>query len=322
MRLPPCSRGCGALRESADAAPTVGVPVARTASQVGYELIYDFTGSPDGFAPSATFLEVNGLLYGTTRIGGANGRGTVFVYDPSGSERAIYSFNGSPDGDQPMAGLVDLNGVLYGTTSRGGTYGIGTVFRVTTSGKERVLYSFKGPPDGANPYTALAAANGVFYGTTSAGGDASCVPSSSGPMAVVRFLESRLPGEKRLSIVFTTARRTVRCHGHHFFQYELRSMEARGMVGCTMPVSCTRLASMESYRVVYSFKGPPDGTSPMGQLIIWRMETFTALPTKAVTETPAAGAPYSSSAKTERRSGYFTVLVTRSGRCHLPASFT
>jgi uncharacterized repeat protein (TIGR03803 family) len=253
--------------ETSTSAPNRQLNNSKT--KTGYELLYDFAGSPDGFAPQATFLEVNGLLYGTTRIGGANQRGTVFIYDPSSnSERTIYSFTGSPDGDQPYAGLVEINGALYGTTSRGGTYGFGTVYRITRSGKERVLYSFKGPPDGAYPYTGLTAVDGVLYGTTSRGGSSRCRPSSSGPYgcgAIFRITRSgrekilhRFHGGKQDGAWPWTQLLPVRAT--LYGTASLRGPHGAGLVYA--------IGLNGGYRVVYSFGGPPDGSGPMGELII------------------------------------------------------
>ena len=149
-------------------------------------VLYSFKGTPDGAIPSATLLAMDGVLYGTTLSGGANGAGTVFAIDPgTGAESVVYSFRGQDAGDgaHPQAGLIAANGVLYGTTSEGGSAkcnstnarGCGIVFSVTTSGAEQVLHDFEGGgtnqnQDGGYPYAGLTAMNGLLYGTTLSGG--------------------------------------------------------------------------------------------------------------------------------------------------------
>ncbi|MGA8326353.1 MAG: choice-of-anchor tandem repeat GloVer-containing protein, partial [Candidatus Cybelea sp.] len=145
-------------------------------------VLYSFKGgSGDGKYPTqADLLDVNGTLYGTTKHGGTNDRGTVFSLTTSGNEAIVHSFGGSGDGVFPYGGLLDVSGTLYGTTSNGGSvscgvrygdiHGCGTVFKTTTSGNESVLYSFGTAKDGRYPYAGLTSVNDTLYGTTTAGG--------------------------------------------------------------------------------------------------------------------------------------------------------
>jgi len=45
-------------------------------------VIYSFSRGADGYEPQGSLINVNGTLYGTTRLGGADGRGTVFSIKP------------------------------------------------------------------------------------------------------------------------------------------------------------------------------------------------------------------------------------------------
>ena len=151
----------------------------------GESVLYSFTGSHDGAAPSAGLLaDAAGNLYGTTSQGGGaraclTGCGTVFklTANPDGtySESVLHSFGGGSDGQTPSAGLIaDAVGNLYGTTYAGGLTvcggWCGTVFMLTSTGTLRVLHSFNSS-DGANPLAGLMAdAEGNLYGTTSLGG--------------------------------------------------------------------------------------------------------------------------------------------------------
>lgn len=129
----------------------------------------------DGFSPFAGLTEMNGLLYGTTELGGKYGQGTVFSISTAGEERVIYNFTGvHGDGGDPLGGLIVYKRALYGTASTGGC-GWGTVFRVTPIGKEKVIYRFacgKDRHDSKVPDGSLTEVNGTFYGTADVGGGA------------------------------------------------------------------------------------------------------------------------------------------------------
>ena len=145
-------------------------------------ILYMFTGA-DGSEPNGGLaLGPGGQLFGTTRIGGKFGNGTVFELTPPATpgrawtENVLHSFtrqNG--DGAEPLASLVmDARGVLYGTTQAGGTLGGGggTVFSVTPpqtpngAWTEQVLFRFA-DPEGVNPWADLLIGQaGELYGTT------------------------------------------------------------------------------------------------------------------------------------------------------------
>ncbi len=137
----------------------------------------------DGGYPSGLTYS-NGMLYGTTEIGGANQVGAVFQITTQGVETVLYSFAGRADGRNPYAGLLPVDGVLYGSTAFGGgdgcRYGLnspigcGTVFQITTAGVETVLYRFQGGPDGATPTGALTRMGANLYGVTQQGGLSNC----------------------------------------------------------------------------------------------------------------------------------------------------
>ena len=89
--------------------------------------LYSFcsqTNCTDGAAPIAGLVQAtNGIFYGTTYAGGANGFGTVFKITAAGNLTTLYSFcskTNCTDGSNPLAGLVQATDKkLYGTTGFG-----------------------------------------------------------------------------------------------------------------------------------------------------------------------------------------------------------
>ena len=133
--------------------------------------LYSFTGTNDGGTPNALVVGSNGVLYGTTQLGGAFQRGSVFSINTNLSVTApLASFTGA-EGSFPRAGLVQaIDGQFYGTASSG-TNSTGNVFRMTSNGTLSSLYSFTGDIDGANPFAPLVQANdGNLYGFTTTAG--------------------------------------------------------------------------------------------------------------------------------------------------------
>ncbi|MGC9949352.1 MAG: choice-of-anchor tandem repeat GloVer-containing protein [Bryobacteraceae bacterium] len=152
------------------AAPTVPSP-AQT-----FTPLASFDGS-NGSEPYLLSLVqgTDGMFYGTTRIGGAYGSGTVFKVSTSGVVTTLHSFcakSNCPDGRAPTGSLVlGTDGNLYGTTEYGGgAKDDGTVFKITSAGELTTLISFDGT-NGAEPVTGLVqGGSGNFFGTTYGGG--------------------------------------------------------------------------------------------------------------------------------------------------------
>nr|WP_245586089.1 choice-of-anchor tandem repeat GloVer-containing protein [Solimonas soli] len=136
-----------------------------------YRVLHTFADTADGHGPDAGVIEGgDGALYGTTVVGGASDKGTVFRIGKDGTTSLLHSFDGS-DGEQPHATVMQASdGNFYGTTSKGGAKGLGTVFRLTPAGALTLLHSFSGD-DGQTPYGDLVQGDdGTLYGTTYQGG--------------------------------------------------------------------------------------------------------------------------------------------------------
>ncbi len=67
-----------------------------------YNVLYTFTGDPDGNAPNSGILRTpSGDLYTTTYAGGAYGAGAVIKLSAEGQETVLHSFTGGADGGIP-----------------------------------------------------------------------------------------------------------------------------------------------------------------------------------------------------------------------------
>ena len=129
---------------------TLGGLVAAQA-QTNFTILRSFTAVPDGTVCFAGLVaDTNGVLYGTTFIGGISNKGTVFSIQQDGtSYTKLHDFLGA-DGGGPYAPLIiATNGSLYGTTYGGGTSNFGTVFTINRDGSGfSPLHSFTGGTDG------------------------------------------------------------------------------------------------------------------------------------------------------------------------------
>jgi uncharacterized repeat protein (TIGR03803 family) len=141
-----------------------------------FSALDSYGNNPDGAQPEGSLTQgSDGLLYGTTQFGGANGNGTVFSISTGGAFTTLYSFSAisgtsvpsNADGAVPASGLVAAaGGIFYGTTTFGGANGGGTIFRISSTGVLTPLYSFSPSTDGSVPVGSLALdKNGDLYGT-------------------------------------------------------------------------------------------------------------------------------------------------------------
>ena len=91
---------------------------------------FDFNNGSNPYA--ALIAAGNGLYYGTTYGGGANGNGAIFAFDSTdGSITLLASFDGTNGSDPygPYAALTAAgNGFFYGTTPNGGANNQGAIF--------------------------------------------------------------------------------------------------------------------------------------------------------------------------------------------------
>jgi len=134
----------------------------------------DFNGE-NGHSPSNGHLvELNGKLYGLAPMGGLNGKGTLFEYDPD-TEILIKKFDfGGTNGEFPWGGLIVLDDKLYGVTSGGGLIDPGPAHGVLfeydpLDDNFTKMFEWHGL-DGSTPRGSLLELQGKLYGLTSSGG--------------------------------------------------------------------------------------------------------------------------------------------------------
>lgn len=154
----------------------------------GFRVLHHFSGGVGGASPQSGLVLAGDTLYGTTRLGGAGGNGSVFAVSTNGTGfTVLHAFaasgcDGCPnsDGANPVAGLVLSGGTLYGTAEFGGINGKGTVFRINTDGSGFTpLHHFTAVAglngsnaDGARPRAGLVLSGNILYGAASEGGSA------------------------------------------------------------------------------------------------------------------------------------------------------
>lgn len=146
-----------------------------------YRVLHRFEGRyvTGNYHQHALIQGRDGVLYGTTELGGTNNRGSVFTLTRDGSAfRTLHDFlpDAEDDGRYPRAGLSEgRDGALFGTTwsGAGGAHSAGTVFRLNKDGSGyAILHQFGNPEmDGAGPVASVVeASDGSLYGTTESGG--------------------------------------------------------------------------------------------------------------------------------------------------------
>jgi len=229
-------------------------------------VLHSFAGGNDGLLPAASLVgDVAGNLYGSTYFGGNNFAGIIFKLDSAGTETVLYTFSGGADGKNPEGPLVrDGGGNLYGTTLRGGIpgygcfddSGCGVVFKLDTSGNETVLHTFTGGADGGSPAGPLALDSaGNLYGTTEYGALGYGVVfkiDSTGAETVLYTFQGGADGAYPEGVILGGAGK-------------LYGFADGGVApNCTGCGVIFEVGPEGQERVLYSFQGGADGSSPAG----------------------------------------------------------
>jgi uncharacterized repeat protein (TIGR03803 family) len=255
--------------------------------------LYGFGGGGGGNGPEGRVaLAKDGILYGTTAIGGGSGClsfgcGTVFRLTPPPSapksasapwnEAVIYGFDGA-DGFTPQGDLTfDRAGNIYGTTLYGGSsecnnsglIGCGTVYELTPSGSgwgETVLYAPQDGSDGTEPIDGVVFdASGNLYGEFQSGGPFNwgliykLSPSGSGwtEQTAFDFSGGNNGGVPHAGMIFDPSSGNL--YGTTFFG---------GSGGCGTVFQLTPANGGWTLNTIYGFTGAPGGCNPQGKLVM------------------------------------------------------
>lgn len=141
-----------------------------------FEHLYSFDGATGANPIGGLYKDSDGKLYGITQLGGANGEGVLFSFDPA--QRVFkkhFDFNPAK-GSYPCTGLTKgKDGKLYGATAAGGPeeWFSGSIYQFDQKrGTVSSLYYFNWQGDqGYEPVSRLTLMpDGKLYGATSGGG--------------------------------------------------------------------------------------------------------------------------------------------------------
>ena len=149
---------------------------AMCASAQTLESFYTFNGTDGSYPVGELTQGSDSAIYGTTRLSGAFGFGTVFRITLDGQLTTLHQFTFGDDGGEPNGGLVQGQDGAFNGAAAGGTFnntcgslGCGVIFKITADGTFTTLHLFNGS-DGELPNPLIQADDGNFYGTTFLGG--------------------------------------------------------------------------------------------------------------------------------------------------------
>ncbi|WP_168170786.1 choice-of-anchor tandem repeat GloVer-containing protein [Rhodanobacter sp. C01] len=147
-------------------------------------VIHEFDSAADGADVSHLIQGADGNFYGTTTGGGANGFGTVFELDQTGTFSVLHSFDNTVKQEGFAAGplVQGSDGNLYGSTTAGSLSGQGAVYKLAPDGVFTILQKFGTSANGKSPSTILQSGPRTFYGT--AGGSL----ITNGPSGVYKLV--------------------------------------------------------------------------------------------------------------------------------------
>ncbi len=137
-----------------------------------YLKLYDFDETTTGMGPCGALYSDGTYLYGMTKSGGANNKGTIFKIKPNGSNYTkLLDFSGITTGSSPYyCTLISDGTYLYGTTEQGGTNNYGVVFKIKPDGTGFTKLLDFVHTNGLSPSGSLFFDGTYLYGTTAGGG--------------------------------------------------------------------------------------------------------------------------------------------------------
>ncbi len=116
-------------------------------------------------------LDINGTLFGVTKFGGLNNKGTIFTLKNDGTTYTkIFDFN-DKNGENPVGILTEINGRIWGVTDKG-SLGVGHIYNMNLDGTDyKSVHPFGSiNKDGYYIETGLTEHAGYLWGVTTLGG--------------------------------------------------------------------------------------------------------------------------------------------------------
>jgi uncharacterized repeat protein (TIGR03803 family) len=247
-------------------------------------VLHNFGCYADGKNPhGGVTFDRRGNLDGTTVAGGSGGScssdgcGIVFQLTPQ-TENVLHNFSAGPDGFGPGGGVVfDPTGNVYGMTPDGGSHSEGTVYEVWRAGRqwhEKVIHAFSGGTDGGVGSLGLLLrdAAGSLYGVAEIGG-------AHGAGTVFKLSAT---SRKRWNLTTLYAFKGQPDGGSPYGG--LVADAAGDLFGTTYYGGADGLGSVFELvggahgryreRVLYSFRGGSDGSSPTATLVLKSGELY------------------------------------------------
>ncbi|HTW31236.1 MAG TPA: choice-of-anchor tandem repeat GloVer-containing protein [Candidatus Sulfotelmatobacter sp.] len=233
---------------------------------------------------AGVIFDASGNLYGTSRLGGAYGCGTVFelTHQTSGSwpETNLVDFDCAGSGAYPIGGVTfDQAGNLYGTTSEGGSLGDGLIYELTPSSggtwTENILHNFTGGSDGAYPDHPFLIfdSSGNLYGSAALGGQGNCPLFGSSECGTIFKLTPLAGGTWDFTVLhaFTGGSDGGNPEGTLVFDTS-GNLYGTTYGGGTYDFGVAfklipHTNGKWGERVLHAFKGGDDGTNPLGGVI-------------------------------------------------------
>jgi len=272
-----------------------------------HTVLYPFTGGADGAEPyKGVTLDAQGNLYGTTVAGGGgpceSGCGVVFKLTNAGgiwTESVIHTFTGS-DGSGPGSGLsFDKAGNLYGMTPTGGKFGFGVIYQLkpglSGNWSFRVIHTFTGGVDGSSASAGRLILDhaGNLYGVATVGGANGkgvafkLHPSETGAWILKPLYAFKDQPDGALPYGGLKFDKSGNLYGTTYYA---------GARDLGTVYKLTHRDDSWTESVLYSFKGAPDGSSPISTLV-----------------RDAAGNLYGTTSDGGRRAGYGIIFKLAPG---------
>jgi uncharacterized repeat protein (TIGR03803 family) len=241
------------------------------------DVIFSFDEDDGEYADTDLETDSVGNIYGTTVLGGDFGGGTVFQLTPTGNgwvHTVLYSFTGGTDGGEPYKGVtLDRHGNLYGTAVTGGSGscegGCGVVYKLTNNKgtwTQTIVHAFTGGNDGAGPGSRVTVdRHGNIYGMAPTGGAFGLgtiykirpAPHGAWSFSVIHAFTGGADGATG------SAGRMILRDGHLYGAVTAGGSYGSGIVFELNPGGIGE----RDLKVLYSFRGQPDGSFPYGALL-------------------------------------------------------